>query len=120
MLSRLNADWQERWGHPVAVAETFVDPVLYQGTCYKVSGWMRVAETAGYARSAKGDLYQAHKSPKHLWVKELEKGACQKLRGSTLPEAWAGVEALYGWEAFARQPRATRSRQPASYWRKST
>ena len=94
MLSRLNADWQERWGHAVAVAETFVDPVLYQGTCYKVSGWTRVAETAGYARSAKGDFYQAHKSPKHLWVKDLEKGACQKLRGSTLPEAWAGVEAL--------------------------
>ena len=94
MLARLNADWQERWGHPVAVAETFVDPVLYQGTCYKVSGWTRVSETAGYARGAKGDFYQAHNSPKHLWVKELEKGACQKLRGSTLPEAWAGVESL--------------------------
>jgi hypothetical protein len=94
MLTRLNGDWQERWGHPVAVAETFVDPVLYQGTCYRVSGWTRVAETAGYARGAKGDFYQAHNSPKHLWVKELEKGACQKLRGSALPEAWAGVELL--------------------------
>ena len=94
MLSRLNADWQEGWRHPVAVAETFVDPALYQGTCYKVSGWTRVAETAGYARGAKGDFYQAHNSPKHLWVKELEKGACQKLRGRALPEAWAGVELL--------------------------
>ena len=94
MLARLNADWQERWGHPVAVAETFVDPVLYQGTCYKVSGWTRIAETAGYARGAKGDFYQAHNSPKHLWVKELEKGACQKLRGTALPEAWAEVESL--------------------------
>ena len=102
MLSRLNADWQERWGHAVAVAETFVDPVLYQGTCYKVSGWMRVAETAGYARGAKGDFYQAHNSPKHLWVKELEKGACQKLRGSALPEAWAGVEALTSPRCRAR------------------
>ena len=94
MLTRLKADWQERWGHAVAVTETFVDPVLYQGTCYKVSGWMRLAETAGYARGAKGDFYQAHNSPKHLWVKELEKGACQKLRGTCLPEAWAGVELL--------------------------
>jgi hypothetical protein len=42
MLSRLNADWQERWGHPVAVVETFVDPALYRGTCYKVSGWTLV------------------------------------------------------------------------------
>jgi hypothetical protein len=102
MLSRLNADWQERWGHAVAVAETFVDPVLYQGTCYKVSGWTRIAETAGYARGAKGDFYQAHNSPKHLWVKELEKGACQKLRGSALPEAWAGVESLTSPRCRAR------------------
>lgn len=95
MLGRLSADWQESWGHPVAVAETFVDPLLYQGTCYKVSGWSRIAETAGYARCAGGDYYQAHKSPKVLWVKELEKGACRKLRGEsgTLPEAWAAVEA---------------------------
>jgi hypothetical protein len=28
MLSRLNADWQERWGHPVAAVETFADPAL--------------------------------------------------------------------------------------------
>jgi len=55
---------------------------------------MRVAETAGYARGAKGDFYQAHNSPKHLWVRELEKRACQKLRSGTLPEAWAGVESL--------------------------
>jgi len=40
MLGRLSADWQESWGHPVAVEETFVDPILCQGTCYKVSGWM--------------------------------------------------------------------------------
>jgi len=56
MLTRLNADVWECWGHLVAVAETFVDQHLYQGTCYKVSGWMRVAETAGYARGAQGDF----------------------------------------------------------------
>lgn len=93
MLGRLSEDWQESWGHPVAVAETFVDPVLYQGTCYKASGWSRIAETAGYGRSAGGDFYVAHKAPKVLWVKELEKGACLKLRGRVLPESWAAVEA---------------------------
>lgn len=93
MLGRLNGDWQERWGHPVAVAETFVDPNLYQGTCYKVSGWLPLAETAGFARSAGGDYYQAHNSPKMLWVKELEKGACKKLRSAELSGSWAEVEA---------------------------
>jgi len=93
MLARLSEDWQQRWGHPVAVAETFVDPVLYQGTCYKASGWCRIAETAGYRRCAGGDFYIAHKSPKVLWVRELEKGACLKLRSKVLPESWAAVEA---------------------------
>ena len=92
MLERVGGDWEERWGHPIAVAETFVDPVLYQGTCYKVSGWQKIGETSGHGRKAGGDYYQAHDSPKELWVRELEKGACEKLRSKRLPEAWAAVE----------------------------
>lgn len=93
MLSRLSEDWQRRWGHPVAVVETFVDRQLYQGTCYKASGWSELSETAGFARSARGDYYQAHNAPKVLWVKELFRGARQKLRGRVLPESWQVVEA---------------------------
>ncbi len=92
MLARLSADWQEQWGHPVAVVETFVDPALFQGTCYKVSAWSKLGETAGYARCAGGDYYQAHKSPKDLWVRELEKGAIKKLRAANLAPFWAVVE----------------------------
>lgn len=92
MLAALSADWQARWGHPLAVVETFVNPALFQGTCYKVSAWSKLGETAGYARSAGRDFYQAHKSPKDLWVRELEKGACEKLRAANLPESWAAVE----------------------------
>ena len=36
---RLSADWQERYGHPVLLVETFVDPELYSGTLYTASGW---------------------------------------------------------------------------------
>lgn len=38
MLGRLSSDWQARWGHPIALVETFVDPRYYTGTAYKVSG----------------------------------------------------------------------------------
>ena len=38
MLQPLSADWEKRWGHPLALVETFVDPRFYQGTAYKVSG----------------------------------------------------------------------------------
>jgi hypothetical protein len=35
-LRRLPQDWQRVYGHPVYLAETFVDPI-YRGTCYRAS-----------------------------------------------------------------------------------
>lgn len=49
MLGRLSQDWLWRWGHPIALVESFVDPQLYQGTAYKVSGWSHLGRTAGSA-----------------------------------------------------------------------
>lgn len=92
MLQRLSTDWQERWGHPLALVESFVDPNLYQGTAYKVSGWSHLGKTAGWKRDA-DDFYVKHQSPKQIWVRELVKHACVKLRAAQLPPAWAQVEA---------------------------
>lgn len=91
MLSRLSADWQQTWGHPVALAETFVDPHLYQGTAYKASGWQRLGATAGWKRSAE-DFYQKHDRPKQIWVRELAPEACRKLCAQALPPEWQAVE----------------------------
>jgi hypothetical protein len=91
MLQRLSADWQEAWKHPVGLAETFVDPQLYQGTAYKVSGWSRLGKTAGWKRSAE-DFYEKHDRPKQVWVRELVKHACVKMRAAQLPPEWAMVE----------------------------
>jgi len=44
MLGQLSADWQQRWGHPLALVETFVDPRFYTGTAYKVSGWSHLGK----------------------------------------------------------------------------
>jgi hypothetical protein len=88
MLGRLSADWQSTWGHPVALAESFVDPALYRGTAYKVSGWSQLGGTRGWKRSAV-DFYEKHDRPKQVWVRELVKNACAKLRAAKLPPAWA-------------------------------
>lgn len=90
MLARLSADWQARWGHPLALVESFVDPQLYRGTAYKVSGWSKLGQSAGWKRSAE-DFYQKHDRPKQIWVRELVKQACVKLRAPTLPPDWAAV-----------------------------
>jgi hypothetical protein len=91
MLGRLSLDWQEQWKHPLALAETFVDPHLYQGTAYKASGWNRLGQTAGWKRSAE-DFYQKHERPKQIWVRELCPHAIRKLRAPELPADWKGVE----------------------------
>jgi predicted transposase YbfD/YdcC len=90
MLGRLSADWQSTWGHPVALAESFVDPQFYRGTAYKVSGWSQLGQTRGWKRSAV-DFYEKHDRPKQVWVRELVKHACVKLRAAELPTPWAGT-----------------------------
>jgi hypothetical protein len=85
-LQRLSQDWAETYGHEVLVAESFVDPEKYLGTCYKASGWTLLGQTQGYQRACR-DFYQAHARPKQLWVRELRPGARTLLRGRNAPEA---------------------------------
>jgi hypothetical protein len=91
MLARISSDWLERWGHPLAMVESFVDPQLYRGTAYKVSGWSHLGKTAGWKRDA-ADFYLKHDAPKQIWVRELVKNARVKLRAAQLPPEWAMVE----------------------------
>jgi hypothetical protein len=92
MLDRLSDDWMERYKHPLAMVESFVDPQFFQGTAYKVSGWSHLGKTAGWKRDA-ADFYLKHDSPKQIWVRELVKNARVKLRAAQLPPEWAVVEA---------------------------
>lgn len=49
---RIGADWQDFYGYPPYLLETFVDQGLFAGTCYKAANWIRVGETVGYAKKA--------------------------------------------------------------------
>ncbi len=91
ILQRLSPDWQQRWGHPLALVETFVDPEQFRGTLYQCSGWIQLGRTQGYGRHAK-DYYVAHDQPKQLWVKPLFQQAVKKLRAPQLAASWAVVE----------------------------
>jgi hypothetical protein len=90
-VERLSTDWGSRWGHPVLLAESFVDVQVFRGTCYKVSGWQELGLTQGYGRSRE-DFYLKHDRPKQLWVRELRAGARELLKAHALPPACAGVE----------------------------
>ena len=90
-LRRLSQDWQEAYGHPILVVESFVDTQLFRGTCYKATGWQAIGCTAGFKRVAQ-DFYQVHERPKQLFVRELLKHGARTLRARQLPEALAGYE----------------------------
>lgn len=91
-LKRLSADWQEHWGHPVLVVESFVDESQYRGTCYKACGFEAVGPTQGFKRASR-DFYQEHGQPKQLYLRQLRRGACQRLRQARLPPELAVYEA---------------------------
>jgi len=92
VLRRLSADWQERWGHPVLVVESFVDESLYRGTCYRACGFQAVGATEGFKRASR-DFYEQHGQPKQLYLREVRVGACQRLRQARLPKELAAYEA---------------------------
>jgi len=89
-LARLPEDWQGRYGHPVWLAESFVDTQLFRGTAYKASGWIELGPTQGYGRCQQ-DYYVKHDRPKALFVKELKKKARRSLCVEHLPAALALV-----------------------------
>jgi len=68
---RLSADWQEKYGHPIHLLETFVDTSRFAGTCYRAANWRMVGATTGRTRQNKTLIPQA--APKAEWLYPLRK-----------------------------------------------
>ncbi len=90
-LDRVSNDWLERYGHPLAAVETFVDPERFQGTVYKAGGWVELGITRGCGRVGR-DYYVRHNKPKRLFVRELCRNARRGLQAEHLKPEWAQVE----------------------------
>jgi len=71
---RLRNDWMHRFGHPLVLLETFVDPQRFQGTVYQAANWVCVGETQGYRRTRQGYSPRAH-APKRVFVRSLQADA---------------------------------------------
>jgi hypothetical protein len=70
-LRGLSAAWQVRYGHPVVLAETFVDPARFGGTCYRAANWRAIGLTRGHAK--RGNRYRPHAQPKQVWLYPLQR-----------------------------------------------
>lgn len=47
---RIRDDWTAKYGHPIALLETFVDRSRFRGTCYRAANWKCVGQTQGRSR----------------------------------------------------------------------
>ena len=91
VLERLSPDWAERYGHPVLVVETFVDPEQFCGTVYTAGGWEELGQTDGCGRKRR-EYYVRHDKPKRLFVRSLRRNARRSLQAERLTPELAGVE----------------------------
>lgn len=60
VMRRLACDWQGKYGHPIVLAETFVDRSRFRGTCYRAANWVHQGATTGRSRQ---DRYTTLKVP---------------------------------------------------------
>ena len=67
---RVVRDWQARFGHPLLLLETFVDPRRFHGGVYRASNWIELGLTQGYRRTRDGYSAEAD-APKRVFVRPL-------------------------------------------------
>lgn len=66
---RIRTDWQRKYGHPIHLLETFVEPDRFAGTCYQAANWIRVGQTKGRTRQdgPEGQRYQVARKDIYLF-----------------------------------------------------
>jgi len=75
---RVVDDWQIRFGHPLLLLETFVDPRRFHGGVYRAANWMELGLTQGYRRTREGYSAEAN-APKRVFVRPLCRDARAQL-----------------------------------------
>jgi len=61
---------EARFGHPLLLLETFVDPERFYGGVYRAANWIDLGLTQGYRRIRKGYSAEAN-SPKRMFARPL-------------------------------------------------
>jgi len=77
VAGRLSADWQEKYGHPIYLVESFVEEPRFTGTCYRAAGWVRVGLTTGRTRNDDG--LKPRVARKAIYLKALGTDALRRL-----------------------------------------
>jgi len=71
-------DWQERFGQPLLLLETFVDLARFHGTVYRAANWTCLGSTQVFSRTREGYSADA-KSHKLVFVLPVQRDARAQL-----------------------------------------
>lgn len=80
---RIQQDWVNRFGYPLLLMETFVDPSRYVGTIYQAANWKFIGKTKGYQRIRDG-YSNSRQIQKLVFVQELQRNSRALLSGHFL------------------------------------
>lgn len=71
VMRRLSRDWEQKYGHGIALVETFVERDRFAGTSYRAANWVCLGSTTGRSRQ---DRYSTLRVPvKDVYVYPLRK-----------------------------------------------
>jgi hypothetical protein len=105
-IKRLSDDWMQRYGYAPVLAETFVDPSRFYGSCYRAANWIQIGRTAALPTAyPNGKMAE---NPKDIYLYSIEKNwrkvLCSEpkieLCSAPRPEASDWVEAEFGRVQF--------------------
>lgn len=77
MSQQISRDWQQLYGHPIYLLETFVDPERFAGTSYKAANWIYLGLTSGRGRN--DQTHKVNRSKKQHLVYPLVRDFRQQL-----------------------------------------
>jgi len=77
---RIQEDWIGRFGYPLLILETFVDPERFHGTIYRAANWTLVVATKGYSEQTQ--------PPKLISMQSLQRNAQRLLSRIFLPHCY--------------------------------
>jgi hypothetical protein len=82
LARRISRDWQQLYGHPIHLLETFVDPERFAGTSYQAANWIYLGLTTGRGKNDQTNkinrtrkrhlVYPLHKNWRQMLVCDYE------------------------------------------------
>ena len=82
-IRQLCRAWLAKYGHPVWLLETFVDPRYFRGTVYRAANWTHVGSTQGFTLHRQRYRYHGH--PKEVFVYLLKPDLREHLQRHPAP-----------------------------------